>query len=120
MVPGVLGSQVQEQEAWPDGREAGQRREDRQGCEALKEGEAAPQAIGISLHELIEAYGEVSGRDMSSMPWFFALACYKLGILLEGSHARASAGMMPKATGDSLHAYASWLFAKGTQFIATA
>ena len=68
--------------------------------------------------ELIDYYGQVSGRDMSVMPWFFALACYKLGILLEGSHARASAGMMPKAMGDSLHAYASWLFALGTQYIA--
>lgn len=70
--------------------------------------------------ELIEYYGAVSGRSMSAMPWFFALACYKLGILLEGSHARASAGMMPKAIGDSLHAYASWLFEKGNQIIATA
>lgn len=73
-----------------------------------------------SRAELIEYYGQVSGRDMSVMPWFFALACYKLGILLEGSHARACAGKAPKEMGDALHSYARWLFAKGNQFIASA
>ena len=68
--------------------------------------------------ELIEHYGRVSGRDMSDMPWFFVLACYKLGILLEGTYARACAGKAPKEMGDALHAYARWLFAKGEQFIA--
>jgi aminoglycoside phosphotransferase (APT) family kinase protein len=68
--------------------------------------------------ELIEHYGRVSGRDMSDMPWFFVLGCYKLGILLEGTHARACAGKAPREIGDQLHAYARWLFAKGQQFIA--
>ena len=39
---------------------------------------------------------------MSAMPWFFVLACYKLGILLEGTHARAVRG--PGAEGDRRHA----------------
>ena len=51
------------------------------------------------------------------MPWFFVLACYKLGILLEGSHARACAGQAPKEIGDMLHTYALWLFQKANQEI---
>ncbi len=72
-----------------------------------------------SRAELIAYYGEVSGRDMAPMPWFFALACYKLAILLEGTYARACAGKAPKAIGDGLHGYARWLLAKGNQFIAS-
>jgi aminoglycoside phosphotransferase (APT) family kinase protein len=70
-----------------------------------------------SRAELIAHYAQVSGRDVSAMPWFFVLACYKLGILLEGSHARASAGQAPKEIGDLLHSYALWLFAKANQEI---
>ena len=41
-----------------------------------------------SRAELAARYAEVSGRDIAPlMPWFFTLACYKLGILLEGTHA---------------------------------
>jgi aminoglycoside phosphotransferase (APT) family kinase protein len=68
-----------------------------------------------SRAELIAHYGEFSGRDMSDMPWFLVLACYKLGILLEGTHARACAGQAPKAMGDILHDYAAWLFALAKQ-----
>ncbi len=70
-----------------------------------------------SRAELIARYGEVSGRDVSVMPWFLVLACYKLGILLEGSHARAGAGQAPKEIGDLLHAYAVWLFEKANQLL---
>ncbi|HEX4492884.1 MAG TPA: phosphotransferase family protein [Acidimicrobiia bacterium] len=65
--------------------------------------------------ELVARYGEVSGRDVSAMPWFFVLACYKLGILLEGTHARACAGQAPKEMGDMLHTYALWLFETANQ-----
>jgi aminoglycoside phosphotransferase (APT) family kinase protein len=70
-----------------------------------------------SRAELIAHYATVSGRDVAAMPWFFVLACYKLGILLEGSHARASAGQAPKEIGDMLHAYALWLFEKANQVL---
>lgn len=60
--------------------------------------------------ELVRRYGELTGRDMSVMPWFFVLACYKLGCLLEGTYARACAGKAPKEMGDILHNYAIWLF----------
>jgi aminoglycoside phosphotransferase (APT) family kinase protein len=65
--------------------------------------------------ELVAHYAEVSGRDVSAMPWFFVLACYKLGILLEGSYARACAGKANVAMGDILHDVARWVFALGEQ-----
>ena len=52
------------------------------------------------------------------MPWFFVLACYKLGILLEGSYARALAGQSAMDMGLTLHSMATWLFLKGAQTIA--
>ena len=67
--------------------------------------------------ELVEHYGVVTGRDMTDYPWYFTLACYKLGILLEGTHARACAGQAPKEIGDVLHSYTLWLFAKANQWI---
>ncbi len=70
-----------------------------------------------SRAELTEHYAAVSGRDTTSMPWFFTLGCYKLGILLEGTHARACAGQAPKDIGDALHTYALWLFAKANQHL---
>jgi aminoglycoside phosphotransferase (APT) family kinase protein len=70
-----------------------------------------------SRAELVARYAEVSGRDTSAMPWFLVLACYKLGIVLEGTHARACAGQAPKEIGDALHAYTVWLFAKANQLL---
>jgi hypothetical protein len=49
------------------------------------------------------------------MPWFFVLACYKLGILLEGTYARALSGQAPLEMGEMLHAYATWLLEMGAQ-----
>jgi len=60
--------------------------------------------------ELVEHYGGVSDRDLGSVDWFAVLACYKLGIILEGTHARAFAGRAPKETGDLLHAMTVGLF----------
>lgn len=74
----------------------------------------------MSRAELIALYGELSGRDMGSMPWFFVLACYKLACLLEGTYARSLSGKAPKEMGLFLHNYATWLMAKARQLIATA
>jgi aminoglycoside phosphotransferase (APT) family kinase protein len=70
-----------------------------------------------SRAELVARYAETSGRDVSDMPWFFVLACYKLGILLEGTHARAGAGQAPAAMGDIFHGMTLWLFARANQSI---
>jgi aminoglycoside phosphotransferase (APT) family kinase protein len=68
--------------------------------------------------ELVRLYGELTGRDMAEMPWFFALACYKLACLLEGTYAASKAGKVPAEVGDQVHGYAVWLMAKARQIIA--
>ena len=70
-----------------------------------------------SVDELVQRYGERSGRDVSAAAWYGVLACFKTGIILEGTHARAMAGKAPKATGDTLHAITLSLFRKAEQLI---
>lgn len=70
--------------------------------------------------ELVARYAERSDRDVSHAPWYGVLACYKLGIILEGTHARACAGLAPQATGDQLHASTLALFARARAAIAGA
>lgn len=72
----------------------------------------------LTRKELVRLYGELSGRDMGAMPWYFALACYKLACLLEGTYAASKAGKVPEKVGESVHAYASWLTTKARQIIA--
>jgi len=74
--------------------------------------------------ELVTAYGEraeaTAGRDLSAITWYAVLACFKLGIVLEGTHARAFAGKAPKETGDLLHTITLGLFRRAQTFIASA
>lgn len=72
----------------------------------------------LSRADLVRMYGEISGRDMSKVPWFFALACYKLACLLEGTYARSKQGQVPENIGQSVHAYAVWLMNKANRIIA--
>ncbi len=51
--------------------------------------------------ELVRLYGELTGRDMGALPWFFVLACYKLACLLEGTYARSKAGKAPASWASS-------------------
>jgi aminoglycoside phosphotransferase (APT) family kinase protein len=71
-----------------------------------------------SAAELVARYAEHSARDTSAVPWYTAMACFKLGIVLEGTHARACAGKAPKPTGDVLHATTLGLFARASIVIA--
>jgi aminoglycoside phosphotransferase (APT) family kinase protein len=68
--------------------------------------------------ELVRLYGELSGRNMGAMPWFFVLACYKLACLLEGTYARSKAGQVPAEVGAAVHTYAVWQMHKAKQLIA--
>ncbi|WP_395398116.1 phosphotransferase family protein [Novosphingobium sp. BL-8A] len=72
----------------------------------------------LSRRELVELYGTLSGRNMDEMPWFFALACYKLACLLEGTYAASKAGKVPANVGESVHGYATWLMTKARQITA--
>ena len=91
--------------------------------------EGSPTGTGSSLAQLgglptpadlVRRYGERSTRDLTSIPWYQVLACYKLGIILEGTYARALAGQAPMATGEQLHASTLGLFERGLRLIASA
>ena len=60
--------------------------------------------------ELVERYRADSERDLSAIDWYHVLACYKLGILLEGTYARACAGKAARDIGERLHGRAVALF----------
>jgi aminoglycoside phosphotransferase (APT) family kinase protein len=70
--------------------------------------------------DLVAHYAERSTRDLSAIDWYTVLACFKLGIVLEGTHARAFAGKADKATGDRLHAMTLSLFERARTVIAAA
>ena len=62
--------------------------------------------------ELVAFYAAHSTRDLSAIDWYEVMACFKLGIVLEGTHARAFAGKAPVEVGDLLHATTLALFAR--------
>lgn len=70
-----------------------------------------------SAEELVAHYKSRTMRDLLAMDWYAVLACYKLGILLEGTHARACAGRAPRETGDLLHGRAVRLFERAQRWI---
>lgn len=73
-----------------------------------------------SRSEMIARYAERSGRSLDDLPWFEVLAYYKLGLILEGSHARAQAGLADMATGQRLHRSAIALLDEARKIIAGA
>lgn len=76
------------------------------------------RAGGLASHdELVARFAERTGRDVSAMSWYTVLACFKLGILLEGTYARACAGLAPVATGDRLHRHTLRLFDRADALI---
>lgn len=82
-------------------------------------GVGSPLSDGLpSSAELVAHYDAHGGRDVSAINWYATLACYKLGIILEGTHARAFAGKAPKEVGDQLHATTLGLFERAHEFIA--
>lgn len=70
-----------------------------------------------SREQLVRRYAERSSRDLSAIDWYVVLACFKLGIILEGSHARALAGLAPKDIGDRLHLTTLRLFERAHELI---
>lgn len=70
-----------------------------------------------SADELVAHYAARTSRDMSHIGWYGVLACYKLGIILEGTYARACEGKAPKETGDQLHASTIGLFERALRWI---
>ncbi len=68
--------------------------------------------------QLAAHYGAMSGRDLSLLDWYVTMACFKLAILLEGTHVRACEGKANKAVGARLHAGAIWLMDRACRRIA--
>ena len=60
--------------------------------------------------ELVARYAQNTTRDLSAIDWYTVLSCFKLGIILEGTNARAAAGLAPREIGDVLHTATVRLF----------
>ena len=73
-----------------------------------------------TIESVIDHYGANTKRDMTQLPWYRVLACYRLGIILEGTNARAYAGLAPRATGNQLHATTIGLFKQAQELIGAA
>jgi len=84
-----------------------------------KEPTCTPWDGFATRRELVSLYGELSGRDMSPMPWYMVLACFKLASIQEGTFARSCAGLVSAELGNMFRRYALWLLAKARQVMAT-
>jgi aminoglycoside phosphotransferase (APT) family kinase protein len=69
---------------------------------------------------LIRRYEQQAGLDAAAADWYTVLACFKLGIILEGSYARSCAGLAPIDVGRRLHTMAVALFDRGNELIGRA
>jgi aminoglycoside phosphotransferase (APT) family kinase protein len=70
--------------------------------------------------DLVARYGERSDRDLSAIRWYKVLGCFKLGILLEGTYARACAGQALMHVGERFHTRTLGLFERALTTIASA
>jgi aminoglycoside phosphotransferase (APT) family kinase protein len=60
--------------------------------------------------ELFARYARVAPRDPDHLEWYCVLACFRLGVILEGALARAASGAGSADTGRRLHHIATGLF----------
>lgn len=67
--------------------------------------------------ELVEHYGRHSPRPLDHLDWYVVLARYKLGILLECSHARSCAGLGDPCVGKRHHASAQRLLRQALDLV---
>ena len=79
--------------------------------------DVSPWAGFPTTAELVERYGERSSRDLSAIDWYVVLACYKLGIILEGTHVRACEGKADISMGKVFHQAAINLFERAGKII---
>jgi len=71
-----------------------------------------------TAQELAERYTQrTTARDVTDIHWYTVLACFKLGIVLEGTLARAHAGLAPMEVGEQLHTTTLRLFERAHQLI---
>ena len=67
--------------------------------------------------ELVQRYASQSSRDVTAVDWYTVLACFKLGIILEGSHARMYAGQATPEIGERLHTTTLRLFERAEEIM---
>ena len=67
--------------------------------------------------ELIDAYAAGSTRDVAAIRWYAVLACFKLGIVLEGTFARACAGKTDRALGERFRIITRALFDRAQSYM---
>ncbi|MCB2047487.1 MAG: phosphotransferase family protein [Novosphingobium sp.] len=72
-----------------------------------------------TAEELVSHYAAHATRSVERVDWYGVFACYKLGILLEGTYARACAGKAPQDVGERLHKRAKWLFERARRWMKT-
>ena len=68
--------------------------------------------------EVIARYAEGSTRPLDDVDWYQVLACYRLGIILEGSWARYLAGQATEEVGERLGRLARELFGQAHEITA--
>ena len=77
------------------------------------------QLVGLPTADaLVDRYASQSGRELTDVRWYDVLARFKLGIVLEGTHARACAGKAGRDVGDLLHATATSLLGSAHDLVA--
>ena len=72
-----------------------------------------------AIGDLVEYYKGRSARRIDNPLWYGVLGCYKLGIILEGSYARACAGRASMAVGERHHASCLRLFRRALGWLET-
>ena len=80
-------------------------------------GGPARRRAGAHAREVVARYAAQSPRDTTDIQWYGVLACFKLGIILKGTNARAYAGKAPREIGDMLHVAAVGLFERAALLI---
>jgi aminoglycoside phosphotransferase (APT) family kinase protein len=60
--------------------------------------------------ELIARYGAISGRDLGDLDWFYVLAGFRLGVVLEETYVRALSGKVARELGERFRVFTTNLF----------
>ncbi|TDD34212.1 phosphotransferase family protein [Saccharopolyspora elongata] len=76
------------------------------------------EAGGVATpDELVARYAASGARSLEHLTWYRALACFKLGIVLEGTYARSLAGKATAALGSWMHTRTLKLFERANRLI---
>jgi aminoglycoside phosphotransferase (APT) family kinase protein len=71
-----------------------------------------------TVDDVVARYVAATGRGSRDVHWFHTFACFRLGVLLEGTHARAGAGHAPRSVGETLHTRAVGLLQQAADLTA--